>query len=371
MTHRETTLLLPGEAEQLLANWPSADPGATFWDHFSTTVEARLSVTRIGSTRDDLLAPPLPESAEDADAPVRRSRPELIGARNLAELARARVAQSKEETQEMAKASLSLSSRTRDEVPRLAQAMRARSESRPPPTAAASEVPAPRARSRRSVVAFGGISAVALAAAAAFFVTRPGSAPVEVAGPSTLAALAPVEAASAARAADVAQQPAPDAPTAANHQPAGAAEAAPRPLERPAGNSGRPLAAAAPVVAKRAAASETATPTAAAPRGTDDLPPNPQLAPAHGEQRASKPATGAVMAAVAGVMGGARACVAGHPSPSKATVVFGSDGRVRAVNVSGPAAGTPAEGCIKSALSGARVQPFAEEAFSIGVAVRP
>ena len=61
----------------------------------------------------------------------------------------------------------------------------------------------------------------------------------------------------------------------------------------------------------------------------------------------------------------------GHPQPSSAQLVFGSDGQVASVTVGGPAAGTPAAACIESALKKARVQPFAASSFSLGVTVRP
>jgi hypothetical protein len=84
-----------------------------------------------------------------------------------------------------------------------------------------------------------------------------------------------------------------------------------------------------------------------------------------------QPSNGAAQAAVAQVIGSARACVAGHEAPSRATLVFGSDGRVQSVAVSGPAAGTPAEACIRAALSRARVEPFAKPTFSVGTTIRP
>jgi hypothetical protein len=70
-------------------------------------------------------------------------------------------------------------------------------------------------------------------------------------------------------------------------------------------------------------------------------------------------------------MSGARHCVAGDDAPSSAVVVFGSDGHVQSVNVSGPAAGKPSGACIQSQLSRARVQPFAQSTFSINATVRP
>jgi hypothetical protein len=84
-----------------------------------------------------------------------------------------------------------------------------------------------------------------------------------------------------------------------------------------------------------------------------------------------KPSTGAVQVALGAVMSGARHCVAGDESASSAVVVFGSDGRVQSVTVSGPAAGKPSGACIEGQLSRARVQPFAAASFSISATVRP
>ena len=84
-----------------------------------------------------------------------------------------------------------------------------------------------------------------------------------------------------------------------------------------------------------------------------------------------RPSAGAAQAAVGSVLGAARSCIAGHPKPSSATLVFGSSGEVTSVSVGGPAAGTPASGCIESALKKARVQPFAAPTFSLAVTVRP
>jgi hypothetical protein len=80
---------------------------------------------------------------------------------------------------------------------------------------------------------------------------------------------------------------------------------------------------------------------------------------------------GAAQAAVGSTLGSARLCVVGHLSPSQATVVFGSNGRVLSVKVSGPAAGTASESCIQRAMGQARVQPFADETFSVRTTVRP
>lgn len=83
------------------------------------------------------------------------------------------------------------------------------------------------------------------------------------------------------------------------------------------------------------------------------------------------PSQGAIQGALGSVMGAAKGCVAGMDAPSRATVVFGSNGRVRSVSVSGPAASTGAAGCIKAALSKASVGPFTRDSYSVGVTIRP
>jgi hypothetical protein len=85
----------------------------------------------------------------------------------------------------------------------------------------------------------------------------------------------------------------------------------------------------------------------------------------------ARPSLGALQAAVGTVMTGARSCLAGQDAESRATVVFGPDGRVTSVTISGPAAGTPAEPCVRSALSAARVPPFGDPSYSVGLPIRP
>ena len=114
--------------------------------------------------------------------------------------------------------------------------------------------------------------------------------------------------------------------------------------------------------------------TAATPAGVaQSLPPDPALRPAdsRGGDLPAKPSTGAVQAALGSVMNGARHCVAGDDRPSSAVVVFGSDGRVQHVTVSGAAAGKSSASCIEAQLSRARVQPFAAANFSVSATVRP
>ena len=84
----------------------------------------------------------------------------------------------------------------------------------------------------------------------------------------------------------------------------------------------------------------------------------------------TKPSQGAVTGALGAVLPGARACLGPDDPISRAVVVFGSNGSVQSVSVSGGAAGKPAEGCIKGALSKAKVAPFAEATYSAPVTIR-
>lgn len=83
-----------------------------------------------------------------------------------------------------------------------------------------------------------------------------------------------------------------------------------------------------------------------------------------------KPSQGAVAGAIGAVLPGARACLGPDDPISRASITFTSAGTVQSVSVSGGAAGKPAEGCIKAALSKARVAPFAEPSYTMPVTVR-
>ncbi|HEY6725601.1 MAG TPA: hypothetical protein VI197_16305 [Polyangiaceae bacterium] len=118
------------------------------------------------------------------------------------------------------------------------------------------------------------------------------------------------------------------------------------------------------------AAAPEAEPPAAVPPAAGPSEPGMVMADSRGTLP-DHPSTGAVQAAVGTVMGAARACVAGQSAASRATLNFGSDGRVQSVVVAGPAQATGAEPCLRSALSGARVQPFARAGYSVTLTVRP
>jgi hypothetical protein len=84
-----------------------------------------------------------------------------------------------------------------------------------------------------------------------------------------------------------------------------------------------------------------------------------------------QPSQGSVAAAIGAVMGNAKACVAGADDVSRAQITFSSNGSVSNVSVSGWAAANGAAGCIKAALKGANVGPFAKPSYTFGVNIRP
>jgi hypothetical protein len=96
--------------------------------------------------------------------------------------------------------------------------------------------------------------------------------------------------------------------------------------------------------------------------------------PAAGSRNQSipeQPSQGQVNAAIRAVMPSVKACVAGADDVSRAQVTFGSNGNVTSVSVTGWAASHGATGCIKAALQGANVGPFAKSTFTTGFPIRP
>jgi hypothetical protein len=95
--------------------------------------------------------------------------------------------------------------------------------------------------------------------------------------------------------------------------------------------------------------------------------PGPQFAAGSVPQ---KPSQGAVTGAIGAVLPGARACLGPDDPVSRAAITFTSAGTVQSVSVSGGAAGKAAEGCIKGALSKAKLAPFAEPTYTANITVR-
>jgi len=110
--------------------------------------------------------------------------------------------------------------------------------------------------------------------------------------------------------------------------------------------------------------------------GSSDKPVNADEAtPAAGKTGSQtipeQPSQGAANAAVRPLAANAKSCVAGADDVSYASVTFSSAGTVSSVNVSGWAAKNGKSDCIKSALKGANVGPFAKPSFTVSVPIRP
>jgi hypothetical protein len=109
--------------------------------------------------------------------------------------------------------------------------------------------------------------------------------------------------------------------------------------------------------------------------GSSDTPPPvavaaPEAQPMRGDIP-EVPPQGAIQGALGGQRSAARACVDAQAGPSRASIVFASTGKVQSVSVTGPAAGTAAEGCIRNALSKANVGPFRRPSFSLSTTITP
>jgi hypothetical protein len=83
------------------------------------------------------------------------------------------------------------------------------------------------------------------------------------------------------------------------------------------------------------------------------------------------PPQGAIQGALGAQRSAARACIDPQDGPSRASIVFASTGKVQSVSVSGPAVGTPAEACIRSALSRTNVGAFRRPSFSLSTTLSP
>jgi hypothetical protein len=411
MSERDSRL--PPRVEALLSSFsiPERD-----FEAMEERVRAQVAQTTIGSTPAALLEAPLPaEPGEEAGA-----APPSSPTTRLSDLARA-VAHKKVDAAadaEIARETLSVASKLRSQTDVLLERMRAAPRAAEPPlrpraTAAANDeaalpaapvglpsppfapasyrppAPAPAGSKGSRRFAWIGGAGLSLAAAAALIVLirQPGDGQESV-------PVAAVQAPSEAKGGPAASAPGEAATPAATATPEPAA--APAVAETRAGSKepvaddsavvGKAVVAARPMSGAAAPAKRTSrgekvvleeTPPAAA-RKPSVAPAKPaaedELKPAAGKTDGllpDKPSTGAVQAAIASVMNSARACVAGADAPTPATVMFGSNGAVKSVVVSGAAQGSPAGKCIQSALGRAKVAPFAQNVFSVGVSVRP
>jgi hypothetical protein len=398
----------PGQDSKLVLRAEAALAAARLarepdWEALAERIEDALGAA--GASDDSLLLPPLPESIEDgreelapramssATTSESATGPESQrGGASLAELARAAVARrSSKEAVSLARESLAIASQ-------------GRVQPEPPPVPVPATIVVESERrtvppSRRQRDAFDArgpwigvaIATVGLAAGFGLYLaSRSAPTPTNLTAAPVAAGAKPATTSAAAattapppKLAATPEAAAPEAKatvTSAPVDPPAPIEAVPAgalPHESLAARTGAPAAepraSGARVRAEKVVLDDepkaAATSTAAKPAASGAMRPAELNTSSGGIS--DRPSTGAAQAAVGSVLGAARACVAGQPEASSATLVFGSSGEVKSVSVSGPAEGTPAAACIKAALGKARVQPFAAPTFSLGVTVRP
>lgn len=420
---------LSEEAEELLTHWPLDDKSPAEWEDLALRIDARIKITEVGSTPDYLLEAPL---LEEQDL-LRRSHPRMKrpSEGSLAALAKASLVkdsspdavQLEAEREALARSLLSLAVKARTEPQSTAapystkeHSTKERSDSSASlselvnggpamqflatrqttaavhgelprvaesdaeaPTPSAVAASSPKGSRERGSMWFGiAFGLLGMAAAGVMYVASPEQPALD--DGATLAAQ-PVAAPAKAELPEPAPKPAAPAPAAGDLlklEEVPLAEAPPArlaalpddtvlPKDRAAAvrpGAGAPAAAAAAAAAPGAEQPALVAP----PAGPSE--PGMVMADSRGTLP-DHPSTGAVQAAVGMVMGAARACVAGQSDASRATLNFGSDGRVQSVTIAGPAQATSAEPCLRNALSGARVQPFARAGYSVTLTVRP
>ncbi|MDB5217055.1 MAG: Fe-S oxidoreductase [Myxococcaceae bacterium] len=84
--------------------------------------------------------------------------------------------------------------------------------------------------------------------------------------------------------------------------------------------------------------------------------------------RQIRPPPGQVVGAINSVLPSARACLGPDDPVRSGAIVFASDGSVANVTLQGE---KPTDGCVRKALSKARVQAFADDTFTTHITVRP
>ena len=381
MNDRRSSSDLGSSAEATLAAFPFPERD---WERDARAIEARLGSGLRGSTDAALLAAPLPSEADEPSALSATATPLTnsgVRTQSLAELARRSVEKKQATERQMARESLALAALAAQQRPKSPP-----SEALPTPAnvngvAAASGGVANQVAANSTVrnnaaaapakpfpkVALA-LPALALAAAALLWFRHP------TPDPAPLVSNEPTSATAVAPSAPTANAVAHNEPTPTENAPHGIDPNTLPDQDTPASNAEASKApAVATAVAKAGTSKPQTKPNQAAANPGSDLPPDPALRPAdsRGGELPAKPTTGAVQAALGSVMSGARHCVAGDEAPSRAVVVFGSDGRVQQVTVSGAAAGKSSASCIEAQLSRARVQPFAASSFSVNATVRP
>lgn len=381
MTDRRSSSDLGSSAEATLGAFPFPERD---WERDARAIEARLTHGLRGSTDASLLAAPLPSESDEPSTASATTTPLTnsgVRTQSLAELARRSVEKKQATERQMARESLALAAQQRHVTP-LADAPSARAVPSANANAwVANGTPASSAIANGAVRTTAAVApakpfpkvalalpALALAAAAVLWFRHPEPTPLvsTVTAPATPTAVTSTAATATALAHAEPTTHEQEAPRGIDPSTLPDQAAAPD----SAGSKIAPLAAA---PAKAVASKLHSAHSAPASNADEGLPPDPTLRPAdsRGGELPAKPTTGAVQAALGAVMSGARHCVAGDDAPSRAVVVFGSDGRVQQVTVSGAAAGKSSASCIEAQLSRARVQPFGASSFSVNATVRP
>lgn len=402
--------------DRALASWPSPQRSEREWDEAAERIVARatsaaLPLRPVEGSDGDLWSAPLAASPDEpaglgsAPAPVER-RGEAITAstarerghfRELVELARVAPPGTRSEARRSSDGDEWKEDSGIIDLGALAAADRLAHAASPTADAG------PRRAGARGWMAIGGFLAGVAAAAAVFAVVRTRSPETAALAPTaatiatgTAAALAaaPENARSSALPEEAAQQVPPSASGKSEDSPL-ALGWAPEPngargLARARSASGATQRRNPGAEATAESASATEAPATASPSAAGATSPNslenllrqaaaasaPTVAgdlQARAEQGTVplKPSLGAIQGALGTALPAARACLGPDDPISRATVTFRSDGGVASVSVSGGAAGTPAEECIRAALMKARVEPFAQPTFTAPATVRP
>ena len=111
---------LPEQAEALLDGWPAPTRSALEWEDLANATVARIRETEVGSTGDDLLAPPLPkeETEGELSATPPAAPPEPIEEPGLLAIAKAAVSTSAgEDAKDIARAGLRAAEYSRQSHP--------------------------------------------------------------------------------------------------------------------------------------------------------------------------------------------------------------------------------------------------------------
>jgi hypothetical protein len=377
---------LPEAADAMLQQWPAPERDEADWEASAEAIVRRLKDGEVDSVSDELLAPPLPAEPGEGRMP-RRS--EADG--SLAELARARLRREpqREDAAAIAKESFSImkeedrigarantvaaaagsAAAEREKEAEVVDLDEVRTERDHPQEREAPTKAATDARAGRLAAA--ALVAVGIAAGVAVYVQA-----VSHGGTSKPTAVVLGPAADRAPENPRQQRSEPKAEAEEKSIDVGDLPTGESGDEAPGGRARARVAKRAPAAAakKVAVADEPAASgvEAPAPGESEDEDEDEGLRPALDEAVPLEPSTGAVSSALGSSLGTARRCVIGYDQASTATVVFSSDGRVKTVTVSGPAAGAPAEACIKNAFRAMRLPRFGKPTFTIrGITLRP